>query len=93
MGFQTLAIERRASEVVKVLGAVKTEFTKFGEVLDKVKRQLNSATRTIEESGVRSRAIERKLRSVEQLPEIEAAAVLQLTLSQKASTNWTRVKW
>lgn len=85
MGFQTLAIEQRASEVVKVLGAVKTEFTKFGEVLDKVKRQLNSATRTIEQSGVRSRAIERKLRSVEQLPEIEAAAVLQLSLSQEST--------
>jgi DNA recombination protein RmuC len=79
MGFQTLAIEQRASEVVKVLGAVKTEFAKFGEVLDRVKRQLNSATRTIEESGVRSRAIERRLRSVEQLPELEAATVLQLS--------------
>jgi DNA recombination protein RmuC len=83
MGFQTLAIEQRASEVVKLLGAVKTQFGKFGEVLDKVKRQLNTATRTIEDSGVRTRAIERKLRLVEQLPELEAAAVLQLSDSEE----------
>jgi DNA recombination protein RmuC len=80
MGFQTLAIEQRASEVAKVLGAVKTEFGKFNLLLDKVKRQLNTATRTIEESGFRrTRAIERALRSVEQLPEMDSAAVLQIS--------------
>jgi DNA recombination protein RmuC len=79
MGFQTLAIEQRASEVVKLLGAVKTQFGKFGDVLEKVKKQLNTATRTIEDSGVRTRAIERKLRLVEELPEFEAAAMLQLS--------------
>lgn len=78
MGFQTLAIEQRASEVWRVLGAIKTEFGKFGDVLDKVKRQLNTASRTIEDTGVRSRAIERKLRSVEQLPELEASEILAL---------------
>ena len=78
MGFQTLAIEQRASEVWRVLGAVKTEFGKFGEVLDKVGRQLNTASRTIEDTGVRSRALERKLRSVEELPEAEASKVLAL---------------
>jgi len=78
MGFQTLAIEQRAGEVWKVLGAVKTEFGKFGEVMDKVKRQLNTASRTIDESGVRTRAMERKLRSVEQLPDEEAARILEL---------------
>jgi len=72
MGFQTLVIENRAGEVWKVLGAIKTEFAKFGDALDKVKRQLSTATRTIEETGIRSRAMERKLRSVEQLPEAEA---------------------
>lgn len=80
MGFQTLAIEQRASEVAKVLGAVKTEFGKFNLLLDKVKRQLNTATRTIEESGFRrTRAIGRALRSVEQLPEMDSAAVLQIS--------------
>ncbi len=78
MGFQTLAIEQRAVEVWKVLAAVKTEFGKFGEVLEKVRRQLDTASRTIEETGVRTRAMERRLRSVEQLPEGEASQVLQL---------------
>lgn len=78
MGFQTLAIEQRASEVWRVLGAIKTEFGKFGDVLDKVKRQLNTASQTIEDTGVRTRAMERKLRSVEQLPEAEASAILEL---------------
>ena len=79
MGFQTVVIEQRAAEVWRVLGAIKTEFGKFGDVLDKVKRQLNTASRTIEQTGVRSRAMERRLRSVEQLPETEASAVLSLT--------------
>ena len=78
MGFQTLAIEKHTSEVWRVLGAVKTEFGKFGDVLGKVERQLNTAKRTLEQTGVRSRAMERKLRSVEQLPETEASEVLAL---------------
>ena len=82
MGFQTLAIEQRASEVWRVLGAIKTEFGKFGTVLEKVKRQLNTASRTIEETGVRSRALERKLRSVEQLPEAEAADLLAMPITK-----------
>ena len=60
------------------MGAIKTEFGKFGDVLDKVKRQLNTASRTIEETGMRSRAMEKKLRSVEQLPEAEASKILAL---------------
>jgi len=78
MGFQTLAIERRASEVWRILGAVKTEFGKFGQVLERVQRQLHTASRTLEETGVRSRALERRLRAVEQLPTAEAAEVLEL---------------
>ena len=78
MGFQTLVIEKRAAEVWRVLAAIKTEFGKFGDVLDRVNRQLTTASRTIEETGVRSRAMERKLRSVEQLPEDEASAILAL---------------
>jgi DNA recombination protein RmuC len=77
-GFQTLAIEQRAAEVWKVLGAVKTEFGKFGDTLEKVKRQLETASRTIDETGMRTRAMERRLRSVEQLPGAEADAVLEL---------------
>ena len=84
MGFQTLAIEQQAVEVWRVLGAVKTEFAKFGEVLDKVKRQLDTASRTIEQTGVRTRAMERKLRSVEQLPEAEASEVFDLAAGDDA---------
>jgi len=68
MGFRTLAIEKRSSEVWKILAAVKTEFGKFGEVLGRVKRQLETASNTIDQTGVRTRAMERKLKAVEQLP-------------------------
>lgn len=78
MGFRTLAIEQRASEVWTVLGAVKTEFRKFGEVLDRVKRHLGAAANTIDETGVRTRAIERRLREVEQLPQADASRVLEV---------------
>jgi len=79
IGFRTLAIEQRSSEVWKVLGAVKHEFGKFGGVLDKVKRQLDTAGRTLEETGVRTRAMERKLRSVEALPADAATEMLELS--------------
>jgi DNA recombination protein RmuC len=61
-----------------VLGAVKHEFGKFGEVLARVKRQLETAGRTIDETGVRTRAMERKLRQVEELPGEQAELVLGL---------------
>jgi len=69
MGFKTLAIEHRASEVWNLLGSIKTEFGKFGGVLDKVKSQLETAGNTIDKTLMRTRAMERKLRDVEQLPE------------------------
>jgi len=76
MGFKTLAIEQRSSEVWQVLGAVKTEFGKFGEVLDKVGEKLEQAQKQISQTGVRSRAIERQLRSVESLPVATASQLL-----------------
>jgi DNA recombination protein RmuC len=78
MGFQTLAIEQRAVEVWRVLGAIKTEFGKFEEILTKVKHQIDLASRTIDKTGVRTRAIERKLREVEKLPEPEALEIFAL---------------
>ena len=66
-GFRTLAIEKRSSEVWQLLGAVKTEFGKFGVVLDKVKKNLDQASNQIDATGQRTRAIERKLRGVETL--------------------------
>ncbi len=65
MGFRTLAIEKRSSEVWQVLGAVRTEFGKFGTVLDKVRKQIDTVGNTLETTSRRSRAIERKLRGVE----------------------------
>jgi DNA recombination protein RmuC len=67
MGFRTLAIAKRSSEVWSILGAVKTEFGKFGDVLDKVKKKLDEAGKHIDATGVRTRAIERRLRGVETL--------------------------
>jgi DNA recombination protein RmuC len=76
MGFRTLAIEKRSSEVWRVLGAIKTEFGKFGEVLEATRKKLEQATRSIESAGVRTRQIERKLQGVESLPVIESQASL-----------------
>ena len=76
MGFKTLAIEKRSSEVWLVLGAVKSEFGKFGEVLAATKRQLETVTRSIDQAETRSRQMERKLKDVEALPEARAQGLL-----------------
>lgn len=76
MGFRTLAIEKRSSEVWSVLGAVKTEFGKFGDVLEKTRKKLEQAANEISNAGVRTRAIQRKLRDVQELPPAEAAELL-----------------
>jgi DNA recombination protein RmuC len=68
MGFRTLAIEKRSSEVWVLLGAIKTEFGKFGTVLTKTKQKLTEASQTIDQAETRTRAIQRKLRKVQQLP-------------------------
>ena len=78
MGFHTLAIEKRSSEVWEVLGAVKTEFGKFGDVLDKLGKQLKTAQNTISETNTRTRQMERKLKSVEELPDERSQALLDL---------------
>jgi hypothetical protein len=77
MGFRTLAIEKRSSEVWAVLGAVKTEFGKFGEALEATRKKLEQATKSIESAGVRTRQIERKLKGVEALPVADAQARIQ----------------
>ena len=79
MGFRTLAIQKRTSEVWSVLGAVKTEFGKFGGMLEKVQKNLQSAGDQLEEvMGKRTRAIERKLRQVEALPAEESRKMLTM---------------
>lgn len=76
MGFRTLAIEKRSSEVWEVLGAVKTEFGVFGQILEKTRKKLVEATNVIDKAGVRSRSIERRLRHVESLPKDETQKLL-----------------
>jgi DNA recombination protein RmuC len=76
MGFRTLALEKRSSEVWQVLGAVKTEFEKFGTVLTKTRNTLESAAKNIEQAEVRSRQMARKLKSVEALPSDAAQRLL-----------------
>ena len=68
MGFRTLAIEKRSSEVWQLLGAVKSEFGKFATVLESADKQLNTVQNSLKQAGVRTRAIERKLKGVESLP-------------------------
>lgn len=77
MGFRTLAIEKRSSEVWQVLGAVKTEFGKFGDVLAKTRAQIQKAADSIDDAEVRTRQITRKLKGVEALPEPQARGLLQ----------------
>jgi DNA recombination protein RmuC len=78
MGFRTLAIEKRSSEVWQVLAAVKSEFNKFGEMIDKARKHLDAASSTLDDSGRRSRAMERRLRTVEEMPADQAREVLRL---------------
>jgi len=78
MGFRTLALEKRSSEVWQVLGAVKTEFGKFGDVLAKVKAQTETVLKTLDSAQTRSRAMGRALKSVESLPEIQTQTLIVL---------------
>jgi DNA recombination protein RmuC len=78
MGFRTLAIEKRSSEVWDLLGAVKTEFGQFGTILEKKKKRLDEAVNVIDTAGVRTRAIERKLRNVQELPQEKSKLILEV---------------
>ena len=78
MGFRTLALEKRSSEVWQVLGAVKTEFGKFGDVLAKVKSQTETVLNTLSSAEQRSRVMGKALRNVEALPELDSARLIPL---------------
>ena len=79
MGFRTLAVERRSSEVWALLGQVKTEFAKFGDVLDKARKRIELAGKDLDTAGVRTRAIERRLRDVTELSSGELSAGTDLS--------------
>ena len=92
MGFKTLSIQKQSSEVWKTLGLVKTEFSKFGDSLEAVKKSLQAATNKIETVGVRSRAVEKSLRKVEELPGTLPAAdpigdLLQIPSAEEEGTE------
>jgi DNA recombination protein RmuC len=76
MGFRTLALEKRSAEVWEVLGAVKTEFHKFGDVLAKTKKKLDEASNTIDAAQRRTRAMTRSLKSVEAVPDARVQALI-----------------
>lgn len=80
MGFRTLAIQKRSSEVWNLLAAVKTEWTKYGDILAAVEKKLHQASNTIEKAKVRSRAIGRKLKDVQELPTGEVTTILPQNL-------------
>ncbi len=76
MGFRTLAIEQRSSEVWQVLGAVKTEITKFGDAFEKVRRKLGEATKQLDQMDTRKRVLIRTLRDVDSVPGPQAQQLL-----------------
>ena len=78
MGFRTLSVQKRSSEVWNLVGAVKTEWSKYGDTLEKVQKKLHEASETIEKAQVRTRAIGRKLRDVQDLPASEAQSLLMI---------------
>jgi len=91
MGFRTLAIQKRSSEVWNLLAAVKTEWTKYGNVLDAVQKKLHQASDTIEKAKVRSRVVGRKLKDVQELPVGEATALLPVNVLDDDESDRTTV--
>jgi DNA recombination protein RmuC len=77
MGFRTLAIEKRSSEVWDILGLVKKEFTEFGSLIHKTEKKLQEVTNTIKKVGIRNRALTKSLRSVEELPDEKIEKLLE----------------
>lgn len=95
LGFRTLAIEKRSSEVWGILGSVKTEFQKFGDIVDATKKSIDAAAKKFDEVGVRTRAVQRKLRDVQELPVAEGLPALAagdlLGLDEEGDATSTRV--
>lgn len=86
MGFRTLAIEKRSSEVWQILGAIKTEFGKFAEILEKTQKKLQEASNSIENATKKTRTIERKLKKVEELPIEESKNIIDVELEDEEET-------
>jgi len=76
MGFRTLAIEQRSAEVWRLLGAVKTEFSRFGDWLSKIREQVRTVSNTLDAADTRARQMQRALKDVEALPNDQSAQIL-----------------
>lgn len=87
IGFRTLAIEKRSSEVWILLGAVKTEFGRFGAILDKTQKKLTEASNSLETASRKSRSIERRLRQVQEIPAEDSGVVLSIDNLDAAEDN------
>lgn len=86
IGFRTLAIQKRSSEVWSLLSAVKTEFGKFGDILEKTHKKLQEASHTIDDATKRTRAIERKLKNVQELPNPENVLLIEIDATNEENT-------
>lgn len=93
MGFRILTVEKRSSEVWQLLGAVKTQFSQFGVLLDKVHKKLDQASTTIEDAARKSRTIERRLSTVQELPSESAAALLSPAWADTSLEGGGEVEW
>ena len=87
MGFRTLAIEKRSSEVWEILGAIKTEFKNFGEILIKTKKKLEEASNVIDKAETQTKKIQRKLRGVEELSGPESNKLLGVNFDEDSTEN------
>ncbi|TGU74303.1 DNA recombination protein RmuC [Geomonas terrae] len=87
LGFKTLAIEKRSSDVWRLLGAIKTEFMTFGTLLDKTRKKLDEASSSIDTAATRTRRIQRKMQGIEELPEHEAKAILGVDFGSGAEAE------
>ncbi len=87
LGFKTLAIEKRSSDVWRLLGAIKTEFMTFGTLLDKTRKKLDEASSSIDTAATRTRRIQRKMQGIEELPEHEAKGILGVDFGSGAEAE------
>ncbi len=87
LGFRTLAIEKRSSDVWRLLGAIKTEFMTFGTLLEKTRKKLDEASSSIDTAATRTRRIQRKMQGIEELPEHEAKGILGVEFGSGAEAE------
>ena len=93
LGFRTLTIEKRSSDVWRLLGAIKNEFATFGTLLDKTRKKLDEASSSIDTASARTRRIQKKMQGIEQLPALQADALLGLKLDGPTAEEESEVPW